>query len=328
MKKFVIALTTFAVAAVALYFAMNMPGNDAELDKSTVTVPEQIQGNEPGGTGEAESKPVATTTVQSQDAKPAADVKTAVPDNKTETVIGETLNGRNIVAYHYGNGAKEILLVGGIHGGYAWNTALLAYQLMDYLKANPSAIPANIKVTIIPVLNPDGLSKVVSVTGPFSASDVSSSADAKVSGRFNGTPVDLNRNFDCGWKAEGVWQNKSVSGGTAPFSERESAAVRDYAKDRKLAAVVGWYSAGGAVYASSCGKGILPETQTITDVFAKASGYPAYKNFASYQVSGDMTDWFAKNNVPAFGVLLTTANDTELAKNLAGIKAILEYYSK
>jgi hypothetical protein len=178
------------------------------------------------------------------------------------------------------------------------------------------------------VLNPDGLSKVVSATGIFKSSDVSTSKDLQVQGRFNANNVDLNRNFDCGWKASGVWQSKAVSGGTAAFSEPESAAIRDYAKNNKPAAVVAWYSSGGGVYSASCGGTILPETQTITDLYAKASGYKAYKNFESYQVSGDMTDWFSKTGVPAMGVLLTTASDTEWDKNLAGIKALLQYYAK
>jgi hypothetical protein len=215
-----------------------------------------------------------------------------------------------------------------VHGGYSWNTALLGYQIMDYLKANPSAIPADVLVTVIPVLNPDGLSKVVSVAGPFKSSDVSTSQTAKVAGRFNANTVDLNRNFDCEWKASGTWQSKTVSGGTAAFSEPESAAIRDYALAHKLTAVVAWYSTSGGVYSSSCGNGILSETQTITDIYAKASGYPAYKNFESYQVSGDMTDWFAKNNTPAISVILSTVDNVEWDKNVAGIKALFEYYSK
>lgn len=258
---------------------------------------------------------------------PATEPQTTAPENKDQTVIGKSINGRDIMAYHYGSGDKEILLVGGIHGGYSWNTALLGYQISDYLKANASAIPAGITVTVIPDLNPDGLSKVVDASGIFKSADVSTSQTALVAGRFNANNVDLNRNFDCGWKATGVWQSKTVSGGSAAFSEPESAAIRDYAQARKLTAVIAWYSSGGGVYSSSCGNGIMPETQTITDIYAKASGYTAYKNFESYQVSGDMTDWFAKTNVPAIGVLLTTANDTELDKNLAGIKALLQHYA-
>jgi hypothetical protein len=250
------------------------------------------------------------------------------PETKTETVIGKSAGGRDITAYHYGTGTREVLFVGGIHGAYAWNTSLLAYLAMDYLKNNPAAIPADIRVTVIPALNPDGLSKVVGITGPFKISDVSSTKDLRIAGRFNGNSVDLNRNFDCNWQASGVWQDRTVSGGSAAFSEPESAAVRDYAKNRTVAAVVAWYSSGGGVFSSSCGNGILPETQVITDIYAKAASYPAYKNFESYQVSGDMTDWFAKNNVPAIGVLLSSSDDAEWDKNLAGIKALLEHYAK
>ena len=195
------------------------------------------------------------------------------------------------------------------------------------MKTVPGPIPTNVKVTVIPVLNPDGLSKVVSTAGPFTSSDVSTSATAMVAGRFNAHTVDLNRNFDCGWKANGTWQNKTVSGGTSAFSEPESAAIRDYAQAHNITAVVAWHSASGGVYSSSCGN-ILTETQTINDIYAKASGYTGYKNFESYQVSGDMTDWFAKNSVPAIGVLLTTASDTELAKNQAGVMAILQHYAE
>ena len=45
------------------------------------------------------------------------------------------------------------------------------------------------------------------------------------SARFNADGVDLNRNFDCDWAPTGTWQNKTVSGGTAAFSEPEAAAI-------------------------------------------------------------------------------------------------------
>jgi len=319
MKKNTILVAVAVIVGIGvLYYLANLPQNKTELPASPAA-------ETPVVPAPTESAPKVD---DQKDNITPSEPQAAKPEIKSETVIGKSIMGRDIAAYHFGTGTKEILFVGGIHGGYAWNTSLLAYQLIDYLKANPNAIPASVKATVIPVLNPDGLSKVVSATGRFSAKDVSSSPEARISGRFNSTPVDLNRNFDCGWKAEGVWQNKPVSGGKAAFSEPESAAIRDYAQNRKPAAVIAWYSAGGGVYSSSCGNGILPETQAITDIYATASGYKAYKNFESYQVSGDMTDWFAKNNVAAIGVLLTTPNDTEADKNLAGIKALFEYYSK
>lgn len=251
---------------------------------------------------------------------------------KTETVLGNSVQGNPITAYHFGNLENpdtEVLFVGGIHGGYEWNTVLVAYEIMDYLKESTSTIPANVKATVIPVLNPDGLNKVVGSTGRFEQSDVPSEKDATVPGRFNGNNVDLNRNFDCDWKADGKWQDKTVSGGTSAFSEPESKAVRDYIEKNKPEAVVVYYSAAGGVYASNChDETVLPETQKLTDLYAKVSGYPAYKSFNFYEITGDMVNWLAKIDIPAISVLLTTHTDTEWTKNQKGVEAVLKNYAK
>lgn len=253
-----------------------------------------------------------------------AEVKT---EDKTQTIIGASAGGRNITAYHYGDGEKEILFVGGIHGGYEWNTVLVARELMDYLKSTPSFIPEGVQVTVIPVLNPDGLNRVVGTDGLFTKTDIPTSQATVISGRFNGNNVDLNRNFDCDWQANAKWQNKDVSGGSAAFSETESQAIKDYVATMKPTAVVVWYSAAGGVYSSNCHNGILPETATLTDIFAKASGYPAFKDFNFYEITGDMVNWLAKEQIPAISVLLTNHEDTEWSKNVKGIEALLKHYA-
>lgn len=249
-------------------------------------------------------------------------------EDTTKTVIGSSVEGRDIIAYHYGTGSKEVLFVGGIHGGYEWNTTLVAYDLMDYLRQHPEAVPQNEMVTVIPVLNVDGLNKVVGTTTPFAPSQVPTKLADTVPGRFNANTVDLNRNFDCDWQATGTWQNTSVSGGTAAFSEPESKAMRDYVQAHNPAAVVVWYSAAGGVYASSCHSGVLPETTAIMNVYAKASGYPAHNSFDFYATTGDMVNWLAKINIPAISVLLTNHTDVEWSKNLAGITALLQHYAQ
>jgi hypothetical protein len=89
-----------------------------------------------------------------------------------------------------------------------------------------------------------------------------------------------------------------------------------------------WYSQAGGVFASSCHNGVLPETATLTQTFADASGYKAYQTFDFYEVTGDMVNWLAKSKVPAISVLLTNHTDTEWDKNWAGIAAVLNYYAK
>ena len=272
------------------------------------------------------TKPTNTATTTATSTKPTTQTTPTI--DKTKTVIGLSVGKRDITAYHYGTGENEILFVGGIHGGYEWNTVLLAYELMDYLTSNPTTIPSNVKVTIIPVLNPDGLNSVTGSAGRFSPSDVSTSQSTLISGRFNANSVDLSRNFDCNWKSKGVWQTKTVSGGSKVFSEPESIAIKNYVESHKLSASVVWYSAAGGVYASSCNDRVSPETMKITNAYAKASGYPAFDSFDFYETAGDMVNWLASENIPAISVLLTNHKDTEWTKNLAGVKALINYYAK
>ena len=206
---------------------------------------------------------------------------------------------------------------------------LVAQELIDALRADSSVIPTNVMVTVIPVLNPDGLQKVTGTSDTnFSASDVSTSEATQISGRFNAHEVDLNRNFDCDWKSSGTWQSRQVSGGEKAFSEPESQALKAYVESHAIAAAVVWYSAAGGVFASNCHDGVLPETSTLTSLYAKASGYKAYESFDFYSITGDAVNWLAKQKIPAISVLLTTHTNVEWDKNLAGIKALLAHYAE
>lgn len=242
------------------------------------------------------------------------------------TVIGTSVQGRSINAYTYGTGKTQIAFVGGVHGGYEWNSVVLAYKLLDYLDANPTAVPENLTVTVIPSANPDGVYKVTGKNGRFTSVDVSTDKEILASGRFNANNVDLNRNFDCKWKSESTWQDKIVSGGKSVFSEPESRAIRNFVLENNPVAVVFWHSQSGAVYASQCEKGILPETLNIMNAYSKASGYKAVKTFNAYATSGDSEGWLASIGVPAITVELTTHETIEWEKNLAGVKALFEYY--
>lgn len=303
MKNTIISIIVIVLIGVGVYFLIN--GSSGKISIS----------NDYSG----------QTSTTTQDGSTATSTESAV---KGQTLIGTSVEGRPIVAYHFGEGEKEILFIGGIHGGYEWNTVLVAYEAADYLKSNLDIIPKNLTITVIPVLNPDGLNKVVGTTTRFALSAVPSSQSVQISGRFNASNVDLNRNFDCDWKSTGTWQNTTVSGGSAAFSEPESQAIKQYVEKNKPVAVVAWFSAAGGVYSSSCHNGVSTETSAVAKAYAKASGYPAYNDFDFYAITGDMTNWLAKENITAISVLLTNHTDTEWTKNLAGINALLLHYAK
>jgi predicted deacylase len=241
-------------------------------------------------------------------------------------VIGTSVQGRKIESYSYGNGTKNIVFVGGMHGGYEWNGVFLAYKFMDYLDSNHEVVPENLTVTVIPDINPDGIYEVTGKEGRFAVADVSTSTKTLATGRFNAHNVDLNRNFDCKWQPKSTWQTKTTSAGTSAFSEPEAVALRNFVLENNPVAVVFWHSASNAVYASECEKGILPGTLDVMNVYAKASTYPAVKTFDAYAVTGDAEGWLASINIPAITVELKTHDTIEWDRNLAGIKAIFNYY--
>lgn len=246
------------------------------------------------------------------------------PEYSTHETIGTSVEGRAIESYTFGTGPRHIVFVGGIHGGYEWNTVLLAYQFKDYLDAHPEALAPNETVTVIPNANPDGVYSVVKKEGRFDVSDVPK-GDVSF-GRFNADKVDLNRNFDCRWAATGTWQNKQVSGGTEAFSEPEAKALRDYALREKPDAMIFWHSAAGGVYASQCRDGILPLTLDIMQTYADAAGYPSVKEFTAYEVHGASEDWLASVGIPAITVELKTHTDVEWDENLKGSLALIRYF--
>jgi len=317
MKQLITTLIIVALIAVGAYFLIQYTFNTTTPSAPT---PEEQQ---PDDITNGMAQPLGN-----EQPKETAELKATSTTVEKNTIIGTSVNGHDITAYQYGTGDTELLFVAGIHGGYEWNSVLLAYALMDYLKSNPDVIPTNEQVTVIPVLNPDGLYTTVGTAGTFTASDVPASIDKQIAGRFNGNNVDLNRNFDCDWQASGTWQNKTVSGGSAPFSEPESKAFMDYVDAHSPTAVVVYYSAVGGVFASNCHNGILPETSTLTNLYANASGYKAYENFNFYKVTGDAVNWLAKNSIPAISVLLTNHQDIEWTKNKAGVDAVLSHYGK
>ncbi len=260
------------------------------------------------------------------DVPPAPLVKQKIQKPKIET-IGKSVEGRNIEAVTFGDGDVQIVFVGGVHGGYEWNSVLLAYRFIDYFKANSDIIPDGLSVTIIPSANPDGLYKVTGKDRRFSTADISENTEAGL-GRFNANRVDLNRNFDCKWKPDSMWKGNVVSAGDGPFSEPEAVAIRDFVLGNDPASVIFWHSQSNAVYASECEDGILTETTDIMNVYSRAADYTAVDSFDAYEITGDAEGWLASINIPSITVELKTHKTIEWEKNLSGVKALFEYYGQ
>lgn len=250
-----------------------------------------------------------------------------VVEKELQGSIGDSVEGREIEYFTYGEGENKVLFVGGIHGGYEWNSVFLMHRLIDYLDAEEYSIPDNVELTVIPVLNPDGLEKIVGTAGRFDPKDTPSVVETEP-GRFNANEIDLNRNFDCNWQATSTWREMEVKAGTKAFSEPEAEALAMWVGENNPKAVVFWHSASDAVYASACNGDVLPETREIMNIYSDASGYKTFDSFDYYEITGDAGDWLASIGIPSIAVEMKTHETIEWEKELRGIKALLEFYGK
>lgn len=253
-----------------------------------------------------------------------ADAVESTRSHGAQQVIGYSFEDRPITGYHFGHGPQIVIFVGGIHGGYEWNTIMLAYQAIDYFQSHPSAVPENETLIIIPSANPDGQFRVTGKEGRFEFGDLAPETSA---GRLNGQGVDLNRNWGCNWEASAQWRDQAVSGGSKPFSEPESQALRDYFLKRRPSSVIFWHSSADGVYGAGCPELFQP-SRDLAEVFGAASGYPIADQFTYYAVSGDAGDWLSIRGIPSITVELASHDLIEWPENLAGMVAVLEYYDR
>ena len=252
-----------------------------------------------------------------------------------DEVLGHSVEGREIVARRFGGGNRSVVFVGGIHGGYEWNSALLAYRLIDRLEGDADLLPAGLGVVVIPVANPDGLARVCGTAGPFDAADAPAVppadeldlSDPIVRSRFNANGVDLNRNFDCAWERRARWRTFEVDAGTKPFSEPETATLRDFFLAEEPTAVVFFHSASNGVFVEPCAGQAPAGAIELLRAYGDAAGYSVHEGFPHYDVTGNAVGWLLDRGIPAITVELATHDDVEWERNLAGVNAVLRLYA-
>ena len=274
----------------------------------------------------SETPVLATKTTLLTATASLAPVETAVlpTTNYTTRIIGYSAEQRPLTDHQFGNGPNHIVFVGGIHGGYEWNTILLAYDMIDYFAVNLDVLPTEVTLHIIPTVNPDGQFLVTGVEGRFLALDV---AAESLPGRVNGRGVDLNRNWDCNWTANALWRDQPTSGGAVVFSEPETRALRDFLLELNPVAVIFWHSAANGVFAAGCPDVHQPSLNLAT-IYGRAAGYPVFETFTSYQVTGDAGDWLSLQGIAAISVELLNHESTDWSKNQAGVTAVLHQFNQ
>lgn len=236
----------------------------------------------------------------------ASDARAQTTSTIADLTLGTSVQGRPIEAVRIGSGQRKLVLVGDAHGGPEHNTHALAQALSNHFRANPADVPPDVRLYIIPTLNPDGLA---------------------LGTRQNANGVDLNRNMRTGLDAcpENDWRQRingaygivSDTGGPYSESEVESRLIRDFLLD---ASGVIFFHTSGAVVFPACQH---PPSTALGQTFAEASGYTFTPTYEPYQITGGMHDWAGGLGIVAITPELTDGELPDTEQNLAGVLAVL-----
>ena len=224
--------------------------------------------------------------------------------------IGTSTEGRPLEVYTFGDGEQERMIVAGIHGGDEWNTITLANQLIRHINQNPSLIPEDITLYLLPNLNPDGEARAHNKYG-----------------RLNHNGVDLNRNFPVNWKKEwsrdGCWNYLPTSGGTGPGSEVETQALMNFIDSHHLQVLISYHSAALGVF-----PGGLPweeDSTRLAQSIAEVTSYPFPPLDTGCTYSGTLADYAVSAGIAAVDLELTNHYDTDLDQNLQVLDVLLHF---
>ena len=202
------------------------------------------------------------------------------------------------------------MIVAGIHGGYEYNTIILADELIEYLNNHPEVIPPDQTLFILRAFNPDGFAR-----------------SRGFSGRANENNVDLNRNFPSKWQPDwpraGCWDYIPITGGTAAASEPETRALIEFITSRDLKALISYHSAALGIFPG--GQPIDPASASLAKAVAAVSDYPYPPIEAGCVYTGQFVDWAVDQGIPAIDIELTNHQDSDFTINLGILSVFLDW---
>jgi len=188
--------------------------------------------------------------------------------------IGITVRGEPIWAFHVQRPGPtpphKVLVFAGIHA-LEWISTEVALALLTELIEAP---PPGVRVTVIPLLNPDGRDKV----------QADLLAGRNLYRRGNGRNIDLNRDFAVNTEARAIW--KAVIPGyyshsDTPLSQPESKALDALLDRERYDRAASLHSFGGYLYFPWSGRFERPERWAehvaIGRAMERAQGPGAYR---------------------------------------------------
>lgn len=229
--------------------------------------------------------------------KPPVKVVTGRAPKAEYVELGRSVQGRAIQAVIIGNGAKRVMVLGGVHGDEIAG-ALLAKAFIATLQLEP--FPDNLTLIVVSEVNPDGV------------------ATRK---RVNARGVDINRNFPAkSWQPQ--YQDKLRYPGSQPGTEPETQAVIKLLERYPPDLLITFHAALGCVNWDGPG-------QEVAAMIARENGYPLC-SYLGYDTPGSLGQYAgADRKIPSVTIELRDAEDAGLARvNMPALRAVLAHLAE
>lgn len=233
--------------------------------------------------------------------------------------LGITADKREIIeaSLGYRNASRHILIHAAVHGREYGNTALVLALIEDYLQdsfqKNHLSLIKDVCFHLIPMVNPDGV--VISQQGPKGIQNLQlrkrlllcRKRDQKYEKSFsdeqtyfrkwkaNARGVDINRNFNSGWKKYigSPWPSFAGYKGKSPESEKETQALLKAARRWSPCCCISFHSCGNLIYWNYGCKGkLLVEDKKLAQCIGKITGYDLHSTINARTQRAGCSDYF------------------------------------
>lgn len=237
--------------------------------------------------------------------------------------LDQTYDGRDIVDVIIGNEKSDhhVIIQYSIHAREYINTMICMNQLYSYLKGYNSEtykeqsypeLFSQVCFHILPMSNPDGVTisqkglkgikskKLKKILKKCYQDDHGTGGVNQLTTywkqwKANARGVDLNRNFDSGWKSyQGTKHPSSAKyKGTSPASEVETQAILSLVDDYPIVGCISCHSAYNVVFYDYGSKGsIYKKDKALADLVSQITGYSLKSSVSSSQDAAGCSDYF------------------------------------
>lgn len=224
-----------------------------------------------------------------------------------QSVIGYSVMKKPIRCLRAGRGKVKIFINCAHHGLEYITSAFIMKFLYEYagcIQENKTMFGYNVRkfydavsMYVVPMVNPDGVDIAVNgvdITNPYHQKLISMVGIHSFNRvwQANAAGVDINHNYDAGWRVVKTRPSPTKFSGQYAESEPETKAIVEFVREHNFDMLIAFHSQGGEIYYDFDGMA-AENSRRIGEKMSQSSGYPMRVPEGSASFGG-CKDWFIK----------------------------------